>query len=271
MAKKKSKTYDYVLGTALTALGVLILGALIAIVFILREPNRDPETNCPADGPKAIHAIMIDRSDPITPAQVQQIRQHLQRAINRTEEDTRMDIYSFEGALTNVLQPVLSICAPRKPEEIDPWTQSPPRQIEIYKRFTERLNAEIDGLLAAHTQETSPIIESLRGAAQSSFGLIERGQVPLKITLISDLIQNTTAVSHFRVAPDFEAVQRSNLWSALRPDLKGAEVEVLYILRTRATRGSRPIQNIGHQQFWEALLVASGGRPLGIWPIGGAQ
>lgn len=271
MATKKKKKRDALVGGSLIALGLLILGALIVLIIVLQPVDRDPNTNCPVDGPRAIHAIMIDRSDPLTPSQVQQVKQHLQRLISRTAEDTRLDIYSFEGSLTDVLEPTLTICAPRRPEDIDPWAQGPIPAKEIYRRFADRLNSEVDELLAAHTQPVSPIIESLRGATQTSFGLVDPREIPLKITLISDLIQNTRTVSHFRVPPDFDALQHSNLWSVLRPDFKGAEVEVLYILRPNAMRSGQPIQNIGHQQFWEALLIASGGRPLGIWPIGGAQ
>lgn len=272
MARKKRNDHDALVGGSLAALGVLLLAGLAGLAWWFgQSPQRSAATNCPAAGPAAIHVIMIDRSDPITPSQVQRIQQHLQRVKQEAPEDTRLDVYSFEGSLSDVLEPAISICAPRKPEDADPWIEGPIKVRALYQRFSKRLEDELNAMLTAHTQPTSPIIESLRGAAQTSFGSIVSRQLPLKVTLISDLVQNTKNVSHLRTAPDFGALERSNLWSSLRPDLKGADVDVLYLLRPSAVRAGQPVQNVGHQQFWEALLRASGGRPLGIWPVGGVQ
>lgn len=270
MARRR-KNKDAIAGALLGSVGLALIAGLGGLLWWLRaEPARDPNTNCPNVVP-AIHVVMIDRSDPIAPSQTQYVRQHIDRLKHAAEEDTRIDVYTFDANLSEVLHPILSICAPRKPESANPWVEGPARVREIYRQFTAKLDSEIDATLRGGTQPNSPIIESVRAAAQTSFGSQDVTAVSLNLTLVSDLVQNTTNVSHLRSPPNFDALQHSHLWSALRPDLKGAVVEVLYILRPNASRRGQPVQNVGHQQFWEQLLRASNGRPIAIRPVGGMQ
>jgi hypothetical protein len=125
----------------------------------------------------------------------------------------------------------------------------------------------MDQLLQTSTQGTSPIIESIRGAAITSFGAYERGELSLRITMISDMVQNSTLNNHFKLEPNFQQLSRTSAWSSLQPHLKGAEADILYLIRPSARRGNALIQTRGHQQFWEELISASGGRLNAIEPI----
>jgi hypothetical protein len=57
------------------------------------------------------------------------------------------------------------------------------------------------------------------------------------------------------------------VWPTLQPQLKGAGVDILYLLRLSALRKGAPIQNHGHQVFWEQLVTGSGGHILSIAPL----
>jgi hypothetical protein len=74
------------------------------------------------------------------------------------------------------------------------------------------------------------------------------------------MVQHSAALSHFAAEANFKQLSSTNKWASLRPQLKGADVYVLYLLRPAAVRGSAPIQNRGHQAFWEQLIEGSGGR-----------
>jgi hypothetical protein len=99
----------------------------------------------------------------------------------------------------------------------------------------------------------------MKAAAIASFGPFEHRQVPFRLTMISDMIQNTPAYSHFRSAPDFAQLARSPAWRSLQPNLFRAEVDILY-LRSDHRRFGQLIQNRGHQDFWAQLILASNGR-----------
>ena len=81
------------------------------------------------------------------------------------------------------------------------------------------------------------------------------------------MIQHTRATSHFKAEPSFAELAKSPLWPSLRPELKGADVKILYVLRPNAKRSSGPVQNRGHELFWEQLIAAGGGQLTKIDPI----
>jgi hypothetical protein len=221
----------------------------------------DATTLCPQSGPAAINLILFDRSDPVTPQQAQHIRQALQRVKLEAKVGARFDVYTFDGDTTNVLLPVLSLCVPKKAESANELIENPEWIRRRYEeQFSRVLDQTIDGLLTVSTRSSSPIIESLRAAAQTSFGAIDTGEVPLRVTLISDMVQHTRAVSHLRTEPNFEKLSRQSDWASLRPQLKGADTAILYVLRADAVRGDVRVQNRGHQEFWRQLIAASGGR-----------
>jgi hypothetical protein len=124
----------------------------------------------------------------------------------------------------------------------------------------------VAGLLRASKEDTSPIIESLRAASITSFGAVDAGQIPLRLTMISDMVQHTSLNSQFQAEPNFQALSRSPAWPSMQPQLKGAEVNILYLLRPTAVRKGAPIQNRGHELFWEQLVSASGGHVSTIEP-----
>lgn len=267
--RQKRARRDRAIGLLLGALGILLIGALLAGVWWVKASRvqLDASTNCPLTGPHAIHVIMIDRSDPISGQQAQRIKQDIQEAKDRAPFGTRFDLYTFEGDLEHAMLSVAQVCVPGKPNEANALIEAPERVRALYEeRFSKPLDSAIDNLLVASTRPVSPILESLRAAAQTSLGPVSEG-LPLRLTIVSDLIQHSSTWSHYRSAPDFEAMSRSFAWSSLRPQLKGAHVDVLYLLRPNATRNGSPIQSRGHQGFWEKVIQAGGGTLDRVEPL----
>jgi hypothetical protein len=215
-----------------------------------------------------MHVIMIDRSDPITGQQAQGIRQQVDKIKNEAGFGTQFDVYTFEGDTKNEMQPILRICAPGRPQDANELIENPEFVRRRYQeRFSNVLDEEITALLKVSTLPNSPIIESLRAATITSFGPFPAGKIPFHITMVSDMVQNTSLVSHFRSEPNFTQLSKSSVWSSLQPNLKNAEVDILYLLRSEAKRGSAMIQNRGHQLFWEQLIRASGGQLDSFLPL----
>jgi hypothetical protein len=266
---KKSGIGDWGTGMALTAVGVALIAALAYGAWYLKSTHvvLDAE-NCPKAGPRAIHMIVFDRSDPITRQQAQRIEQVMQRFKNEAKFGYRFDLYTFEGDTKNVLEPILRVCSPQRPEEANELIENPERIKKLYdEKFSAELDRTIRALLVESTRDNSPIIESLKAAAITSFGPVDKGKIPLRVTLVSDMVQHTSLYSHFKAEADFTALARSPVWPTLRPDLKGAGVDILYLLRPNAKRAGVPIQSRGHQTFWEQLISAGGGRLLSVEPF----
>lgn len=250
-------------GILLGLSGVVILAGLFTGYWWIAQQRGqfDQVTHCPLSGPLAVHVLLFDRSDPITPQQAQRVRQEL-APIHNADRGERVDVYVLNGDTRNVLEPVFSACSPGQGKDANELYENP-RMIQ--KRFEEEfaglLDRTIDDLLKASTRRTSPILESLRAAAITSFGTLESGKIPLRMTIVSDMIQNTEANSHIRGETNFNALSRSVEWRSLQPDLKGADVEIWYVLRNTARRrGGGTVQNRGHQSFWEQAIAAGNGR-----------
>jgi hypothetical protein len=268
---KKTKSNDVRTGILLAILGVVMLSLLVGGLWWVKHTKivLDQVTNCPQKGPRAVHVIIFDRTDPITPLQGQRVRQKMNELRDTATFGKRFDIYTVEGDAKNVLSPVLTICSPNRPEDANEIIENPKSVKDRYEqRFVAVLEKAIDDLLGESTRETSPIIESMKAAAIASFGPFERQGISFRMTIISDMIQNTPANRQFKTEPNFPQLARSPAWPSLRPNLFGAEVDILYLLRPGAQRpGSGPIQNRGHQEFWAQLISASNGRLASGSPV----
>jgi hypothetical protein len=257
-------------GLLLGLAGIILIGALGGGYWFIKSsrPILDAETNCPKSGPSGIHVILFDRSDPISEQQAQRIRQAIDKFKNEATFGLRFDLYTFQGDTQHALQPKLRICALGKPSDANALIENPELVRRRYDaKFSAVLDQTVAELLRGSQEKNSPIIESLRAAAISSFGPVEAGQIPLRLTMISDMVQNTPLSNQFQTEPNFQLLARSTAWPSLQPQLKGADVDILYLLRLTALRRGVPIQNHGHQVFWEQLVDGSGGHMLSIAPL----
>jgi hypothetical protein len=261
---------DLILGVVLGLLGLLALAALGGGLWWVKSNRIDvtESTLCPKSGPRAIHVLLFDRTDPVTGQQGLEIQQHIDRLIKDPRTGQRFDFYTVEGDTQKVLKPVLEICSPGQGKDANEIYENPGKiQKRFETRFAEVLTRTVSDLLKESTKPSSPIIESIRAASISSFGPFGDSEIPLELTIISDMVQHSPLNSHFRSVPNFKELGRSQSWRSLQPDLRGAKVVVLYLLRSTAVRNGVPIQNLGHQMFWNELISASNGRVVSFQPI----
>jgi hypothetical protein len=261
--RRRSTSRDGLLMAAVIVLTVAMLGGATAAYFLLRKDPVDPVSLCPRAGPAAVHAILIDRSDPISPLQARRVRQVLDAAVLGAAPATRIALYVAESDGTAALTPVLALCNPGR--DANPIYQNPRLIREKYERdFKTRLDTTINALLAPSTRQTSPIMESLKAVCIDAFGAEPAG-IPLRLTIVSDMLQHSPIASHYRDR-DYEALLRSPRLQAVRADCRGAEVDILYLLRP--TRSGQPgAQSRAHQRFWDHYLQLMNALPRSMEPI----
>src|SRR5262245_3461392 len=210
--KKGEKSVDVVTGILLAIVGVVMIGLLTGALWWVKKTKiiLDEATNCPQTGPRAVHVIIVDRTDPITPLQAERIRQKIREMREAAPFGKRFDIYTVEGDANHVLAPILNICSPNRPEDANEWVENPEIIRRRYEdRFVVLFDKTINDLLRTSTRDTSPIIESMKASAISSFGPFEQRKLPFSLTLVSDMIQGTPAYSHYRTEPNFSQLSRS--------------------------------------------------------------
>jgi hypothetical protein len=217
----------------------------------------DQATLCPKAGPASVHAVLIDRSDPITPLQATRVRQVLDRAILDAPVGAKIALYVADSDGNQALTPLVALCNPGR--EANPLYQNPRMIREQFERnFKARMDETINKLLEASTRENSPIMESLKAVCIDAFGPIAAGVSP-RLTIVSDLTQHSATASHYRDR-DYEALLRSPRLQVLRADCKGADVDIIYLLRP-TQRGRPGVQNRAHQSFWDRYLQLMNARP----------
>lgn len=257
--RRDSQMSQIIWGVVAAVLGIGLLGAMGAFYFWAKGNQVALDAaNCPVTGPKGIHVILIDRSDPITPVQSERVRQVVEGLVSQAQTGERFDLYVADGDGINLLIPTVSVCSSGRGATASALYENPEAiERSFQERFVTPLRQAMGELLVPTSRATSPLLESLRTIAVTSFGAAP--QAERHLTVVSDLIQHSPAVSHFRGETDFEVLQRQQQWAQLRPNLTGAEVRVLYLLRPSARRrDGRPIQTLGHQQFWKDLFEATG-------------
>lgn len=253
---------DIALGLTLSALGISIIAALLfAWWYVTSNSETLGADNCPKSGPKAVHAILIDRSDPVTPLQQQQVLQDIHQRIKNAKENERFDLFVAEGDGVNLLTPTIRLCKPRQKAEANALYQNPDQIGHAFEeRFLRLLDAELRKLLEPSSRTNSPILESIKAVAVASFGGLE-AEIPKRLLIVSDMIQHTNLNSHYRGETNFDDLARRPQWRALQVNLTSVEVTVLYLLRPGAVRpGGRPLQDRGHQLFWERAIPEMGGQ-----------
>src|SRR5262249_30073675 len=98
--KTRADRKDRMTGVLIVIVGLFLLSGLAGLVWWAHSrPTFDADTLCPSSGPQTVHALLFDRSDPITPQQAQQVR----FAIDKFKEAAaasmgyRFDVYTFDG------------------------------------------------------------------------------------------------------------------------------------------------------------------------------
>jgi hypothetical protein len=244
------------------AAAVALVALYIGAGFWAREQRVDIDeaSLCPKSGPTAVTAVLVDRSDPLSQQQAQHIRQVLERVVNEALIGGRVALYVAEADAFAALPPVLALCNPGA--EANPLYQNPKQiRVRYQEKFRGRLDAEAAALLRATTRTTSPVMESIKAVCIDAFGSAPRG-VPLRLVVVSDFLQHSPIADHYRER-DFETIFKDPRLATVLVDCKGAEVEMLYLLRP-GKDGRPTLQTRAHQRFWDLYFQRLNARPKSL-------
>lgn len=230
----------------LIAGSLLAVGAAVTVSYMIRSRRvaLDPVTMCPVTGATAVHAVLVDRSDAITPIQAQRIRQVFDQIVEGAAVDERIDVYVLAENGTQALSPTVSMCRP-KSQGNDLYENSAKLHENYVARFKKPLEAALAPVMAPATESASPIMESVKAVCVSAFGEL-KGDAPARLTIASDMIQFSPLLNHYKER-DFEKFKATPAYREVLADCHHARVDVLYLTRPRDVR----VQDRYHQLFWE--------------------
>ncbi len=254
--RQRSRVTRYRRGEPSKFLPWMLIGVSIAIViagvggdYWLRKTHVavDEATMCPVSGPTAVHAILVDRSDAITPLQAQRLHQVLDRIVSDASIGERIDFYVLAGDGTQALAPVVSLCRP-KSNGNDLYENS----AKIHERYEDKFIKPLDQTLSMMTspssEPSSPIMESVKAVCVAAFGNLP-SRAPARFTIVSDMIQYSRLMNHYKTK-EFEKFSNSSAYKEVLADCHGASVDVLYLVRPKDVH----VQDRRHQLFWEKFF-----------------
>ena len=241
-------------------LGVLIISGfgVTGIVLSLDQRPTDRLSGCPTDGYDSVTAVLVDLTDPINPVQAAALRNALMRIRNEVPQFGRLEIYPLESATTTTIAPLFSGCSPGNGRDVsNKFYGNPDLADRIWRQqFGERVDAIIEQIEKLPAQANSPLLEGIQSVAVTAFGVpMAESARDKRLIIVSDMIHNGSSLSMYNGAPSFDQFALGSYFPTIRPDLRGARVDVFLIVRD--TR--RMVQTPALYKFWVDYAARANG------------
>lgn len=248
---------------AVVALLVLVGGG---IFYAVAKGNKALDDNlCPAT-PTSVTVLLVDVTDPLTVAQRQDFQNQLIRLRNAVPRFGKLVVAKVDSASDDLLKPVIVRCNPGTAQDVSELTGNPGGLQEQHEKgFVEPLDRAFAGLASASGAEASPIFESVQSVALTELLTPSATELPRKLVLVSDLLQNTGGMSFYSSLPSSEAFLSSPEFRRVRTDLRDIEVEIWMLERADAPH-TQPRALI---DLWDAAITRQGGTVVRAYNVSG--
>ena len=234
--KKRQDTLSLIVGGLMIA---VVLTIVVVLMWLKPEAVKiDSETLCRSEGPSSITAVLIDQTDSFGPITKSDLEVQIRDLFGTIKENHEVSIFTVESTLEKVLDPIIQVCNPGDPDKADPLIRS--KEIirrKLQEKFWQPLEEVLRNLLEKKEAPLSPIMESVQSVSITHFQSTKRRSVPRRLIIISDLLQNSDAVSFYRDNPDYERFKKTLEFRGLNPDLRDVDVEIWLIQRKQPQQG----------------------------------
>ena len=144
----------------------------------------------------ADHILIIDKTDKWNNAQSARLHNLIIGMRDQLGINERLSIFVFQSVVQQGFPPVFSLCNPGRGSDTTFWISNPRRW---EKRFQESFGKPLDDIITelttASASQLSPILEVLVDLTNREE--LSSGEVPRRIVLVSDMLQNSDAYTFF--------------------------------------------------------------------------
>lgn len=235
----------WILGFVCLVMGISAGGAGLAW-FVQSRTVVDAHTLCPEAGPIAREIVLLDLTDPLTQVQARRLRGLIVDRVDQARQGTLVAL----AAVSDQSLPIFARCKPQAGEGANVLYENPRLIAEQFSQaFSDPLAAMLDAAMDTPTQSKSPVLETLQDVLSQLPGAF----APTRVTLVSDLLQNSPLLSVYRGEgwPQFAAAGHAQRLSGA---LSGAQVDVIRLPRPDAGQQTLDIA----EAFWIRYLDAQG-------------
>lgn len=255
-------------GAILIMLVIGVIGGLIFYKFSHKASKIDVTTNCPVAGPVSSTAVIFDTTDTISQIQRLAIEQEFGEIVRQIPRFGELSVYAL-GNKGEVTKADFARCNPGEAKDVDWLTEG---QRLVVRRWQEGYRNPLDLVLRkmveATPSEKSPILEAIQAVNLQTFGPLrsgDHGPLPLRLVIVSDLLQNSDLLSLYSKIPDSKQFTQSEAYRKIRTEMRNVDVEIL-LIRRQTKKG---IQGQDLLKFWQELISAQNGRLVHFKPLEG--
>lgn len=254
MAKKRraNKAKNDKVGYILIAVVVTILLAIAVFIAMNRGVEVDKESMCRADGAYDRHVVILDMTDNYNAIQVQQIKHIIKDIVDNLDVTEQLQLYFIDNTMPGEMQAEFAMCNPGDGTGKSEIYSNP----KLFKkrwetRFYAPLMAKMKELSGDYTSTRSPILETIQAVNNIAFPYAKEEGRRYRITLISDMIQNSDVLSFFKTrAVSLGHFVDSPAYVKTRTDLDGIDVNIVIVRRDQL----ESLQSRDYIDFWVEVL-----------------
>lgn len=262
--KNNHDILKYTLGSFLFVLVFSVVGG--ALYFKPDEISRDDETLCLETGPTAITTIIIDRTDNFSTISSSDVFSQIKDLLDASIKGEKLSVFAVDPIATSTLYPIFEVCNPGHISDANSLTSSKKIVARDWKIKFETPFEEILGkLLQKKEASISPIMESIQSVSITNLQSSKFNDLPKKIVLVSDLLQNSPSWSLYKNKPIYQDFLDTRTTRGLNPDLRNVSVEILFLQRET----KRKIDESKLIKFWKRWIEEHGGRVSRILRVSG--
>jgi len=248
MRKRAKKANKDRLGYIIIAVVAAILLAIAIFILSNQKADLDKESMCRSDGQFDRHIVVLDMTDNYNSIQVTQIKHILMDIIDNLKVEEQIQLFFIDNTLLSEMKPLVTLCNPGDGEGKSELYSNPKMLKKRWeKRFYKPLMKSIAALQDEYTSSRSPILETIQLVNNTALPYVKEPGRRYKITIISDMIQNSEGLSFFRASQErLDSFADSKEFFKIRTDLEGVDVDVVVVRRDKHER----LQGREYIDFW---------------------
>lgn len=252
-ARKEKQSQLALAGAVL--LGAAVLGLQAASHLLADHTEYDATTLCVVGAAPVEHvAVLVDHTDPYSPIQQRIFADTIRKVSANLAVGGRISVHVLSDQPEQVPVPVFDMCKPADGTGAGSFYHN--EKLDLM-RYEEAFEAPIDtltnNLREGASAETSPILEA---AAETALSV--RGDSPLRLVIISDLLQNSPLGSVYNGSNDADTLEAAPGFLAIRRGLDGTRVDI--VLLPSASHAHLQTEDL--TAFWRRALSVSGATVL---------
>lgn len=251
-SRKKRESKERLQAYGMIALSSLILiGFGVALYWSSQSTPLRSADLCPETGPQAVHAALVDLSEPFSVIQKSNIQQRLAKFRDGVRTNEKLVLYFMEEVSDSLPPPAFEYCNPGDPKDAH-WLYE---NEKIFQRRYRESIGKFEVQLETAGRTSSPVMEMLQVISVSEFSDPElSSNIPKRLLIVSDMVQHSDAYSHYRSpVRQYSKLASTATFRKLNTDLSGVDVEIAYVQRD-GDGGSRqgPLQ----VKFWSDYFTS---------------